>query len=199
MGAFVLAVVVLLIVAIAYLWYVALITRRNKALEALSAIDVQLRKRHDLIPNVLKLAQRFMTHERELLSRLTDLRSRAQQPYDPAQPDDVDAHLKAEGALHGGMRQLFAVAEGYPELRSSETVLQAQRSFNEVEGHIAAARRFYNAAVTRLNNAVQIFPGSMIAGMTGIRGMPFFEIEDDVVRQPVNADDYLRAGDRPTV
>ena len=199
MGAIVPVVVALMIVAIGYGWYVALITRRNKALEALSSIDVQLRKRHDLIPNVLRLAQQFMTHERELITRLTELRTRAQERYDPSRPDDVEAHLSAEGALQGGMRQLFAVAENYPELRSSETIVQAQRTFNEVEGHIAASRRFYNAAVTRLNNAVQIFPGSMIAGMTGIRGMPFFEIEDDVVRQPVNADDYLRAGDRPTV
>lgn len=184
-----------IICLIGYWLYVRLIRRRNQALEALSSIDVQLRKRHDLIPNALKLANKFMSHERSLLDELTRLRTQAQQPYDASDADAVAGHLNAEGGLQAGMRQLFAVAENYPELHSSETIVQAQQTFNEVEGHIAAARRFYNSAVTQLNNAVQIFPGSVIASLINIKAMPFFEIEDAAMRQPVDADDYLEVGD----
>ncbi|QPC42941.1 LemA family protein [Kaustia mangrovi] len=185
------AIVLIAAAVFAYIWYATLIRRRNKAQEALSSIDVQLRKRHDLLPNVLKLADRFMAHERDLLARVTALRNDAQKPYDPSKGEEVRRHLESEGALQSGLRQLFAVAENYPDLRSSETVLEAQRSFNEVEGHIAAARRFYNAAVTSLNTAIQIPPGSLIAAMARVEPMPFFEIEDEAARQPVDADAYL--------
>ncbi|RED46157.1 LemA family protein [Aestuariispira insulae] len=173
-----------------YIWYISLIGRRNKALEALSSIDVQLRKRHDLLPNILKLASRFMKHERELLDRLTALRAKAQQDYHPQDPDAVQNHLQSESELQSGILQFFAVAENYPELKSHETIVRAQDTFAEVEGHISAARRFYNSAVTDLNNAVQIFPGSMIATMTGVKTMPYFEIEE-AARKPVDASAYL--------
>lgn len=179
------------IIAVGYLWYMAMVRRRNQAQQALSSIDVQLRKRHDLVPNVLKLADRFMSHERDLLQRVTELRNGAQQPYDPAKADEVGQHLEAEGALQAGLRQLFAVAENYPELRSSETVVEAQTTFAEVEGNIAAARRAYNASVTNLNDTIQIWPGGIIAGIARIETMPFFEIEDDAARQPVDANDFL--------
>lgn len=181
----------LVLAGVFYAWYAVLIRRRNKAREALSSIDVQLRKRHNLLPNILKLADQFMTHERDLLTRVTDLRNQAQRPYDPSRRDEVKKHLDAEGSLQAGLRQLFAVAENYPDLRSSETVVQAQQTFNEVEGHIAAARRFYNAAVTNLNNAIQIPPGSIVASLAGVETMPFFEIEDETARQPVDADAFL--------
>ena len=186
--------IVLVVLALvgAYFWYATLIKRRNRAQEALSSIDVQLLKRHDLLPNVLKLANQFMAHERDLLNRLTELRSAARQSWDPTQADEVKRHLEAEGALQAQVRRLFAVAENYPELRSSETIVQAQQSFNEVEGHIAAARRFYNAAVTELNSAVQIFPGTLIAGMAGVDAMPYFELEEQAARKPVDADQYLQ-------
>jgi LemA protein len=183
--------IVAALVVIAYGWYVSLITRRNRAREALSSIDVQLRKRHDLVPNVLKLARKFMSHEKELLDSLTALRSQAQASYRVDVPEDVAKHLAAEGALQTGLARLFAVAENYPELRSSETIITAQQTYSEVEGHIAASRRFYNSAVTRLNNAIQIFPGSLIAGWANVRAMPFFELEDAAMRQPVDADQYL--------
>jgi LemA protein len=183
--------IVVAVVVIGYGWYVSLIARRNQAREALSSIDVQLRKRHDLIPNVLKLARKFMSHEKELLDSLTALRSQAQASYRVDVPDDVAKHLAAEGALQTGLARLFAVAEDYPELRSSETIITAQQTYTEVEGHIAASRRFYNSAVTRLNNTIQIFPGSLIAGWANVRAMPFFELEDAAIREPVDADQYL--------
>ena len=94
------------LVVIIYAWYVVLIRRRNRALEALSSIDV-LRKRHDLLPNILKLAQRFMTHERDLLSKVVELRNEARQPYDPGSSDAVHRHLAAEGGLQAGLRRLL--------------------------------------------------------------------------------------------
>lgn len=185
------AIVVVLIFA--YTWYVRLIKYRNTAREALSSVDVQLRKRHDLLPNILKLARQFMVHERTLIENLTSLRAQASKAYNPNNAAEVKAHVKAEGSLQSGLRQLFAVAENYPELRSSETIVQAQQSFNEVEGHIAAARRFYNSAVTQLNNAVEIFPGNIIAQLAKVQAMPFFEIEDEAVRKELDVNDYFQA------
>lgn len=175
-----------------YIWYAKLISRRNTAREALSSVDVQLKKRHDLLPNILKLAGRFMTHEKELLEGLTALRVRVDADYDRADPAAVQAHLSAGQELQSGMARFFAVAENYPDLRSAETISKAQDTFTEAEAHISAARRFYNAAVTDLNNAVEIFPGSMIAGWANVKAMPFWEMENTDHRAAINVDDHLK-------
>ncbi|MBX3445455.1 MAG: LemA family protein [Parvibaculaceae bacterium] len=175
-----------LAIAGGYAWYVSLITRRNEVREAMGSIDVQLRKRFDLLPNIVALAQKFMTHERELLEGLTALRAKVAAPYAKDDPAVVAAHLEASRALETGMMRLFAVAENYPELRSAETVTRAQATFEEVEGNIAAARRFYNSAVTRLNNAVEIFPGSIVARIANVQPFPFYEVEDAAAREPVS-------------
>ncbi|MBX3491878.1 MAG: LemA family protein [Parvibaculum sp.] len=174
-----------------YAWYVALITRRNEVREAMGSIDVQLRKRFDLLPNIVALAQKFMTHEKELLEGLTALRAKVAEPYAKDDPAAVAAHLDASRALEAGMMRLFAVAENYPELRSAETITRAQAAFEEVEGNIAAARRFYNSAVTRLNNAVEVFPGSIVAGFAKVRSFPFYEVEDAAARQPVDVNKLM--------
>lgn len=177
----------------AYIWYTRIISRRNNALEALGSIDVQLRKRHDLIPNILKMVQKYMDHETSLLGRITELRAQVSEPYDKSNPDQVQKHLNSEAQLKQAVGSLFnAVAENYPDLNSSQNMLSAQETFSEVEGHISAARRFYNSAVTDLNNSVQIFPGSWIAQMANVRAMPYFEETDEAVRAPVNADNYLK-------
>lgn len=183
--------IVVLLLVIGYFWYAGLISKRNKAREALSGIDVQLRKRFDLIPNILKIASRFMAHEKELLTQVTELRTKATQSYDPNNPDAVKAHLDAAGALQPAMMRVFAVAENYPELKSNETMVTAQHTYTEVEGHIAAARRSYNAAVTNLNNSVEIFPGSVIARMANVQSMPFYEETEEAAKQPVDASDFL--------
>jgi LemA protein len=174
-----------------YLWYVNLITRRNDVREAMGSIDVQLRQRFDLLPNIVALAQKFMTHEKGLLEGLTALRARVEAPYAKDDPKAVEEHLEASKKLEAGMMQLFAVAENYPELRSAETVTRAQATFEEVEGNIAAARRFYNSAVTRLNNAVEIFPGSVIARLANVRPFPFYEVEDPAAREPVDVNKLM--------
>lgn len=188
-----LLIIILIPIVIMYIWYTKIISRRNSALEALGSIDVQLRKRHDLIPNILKMVQKYMDHESSVLTRITALRAQVTEDYDKTDPDQVQGRLKAEGELKQAMGSLFnAVAENYPELRSSENMVSAQETFTEVEGHIAAARRFYNSSVTDLNNSVQIFPGSWLAQMASVRAMPYFEETDEAVRAPVNADDYLK-------
>jgi LemA protein len=186
----ILLILIAVVVVGGYGWYASLISRRNGAREALSSIDVQLRKRHDLLPNVLKLAGRFMAHEKELLEEIVRLRTAAMAPYRPEAADDVKAHLTAEAALQAATGKLFVAVENYPELKSDETIVVAQQTYNEVEGHISAARRYYNASVARLNNAVEIFPGSLIANVAKVTTMPFFEIEE-AARQPVNVEDYL--------
>ena len=184
--------IVVFLVLLVYGWYVALISRRNKAREALASIDVHLQKRFDLLPNILKLAQKFMAHEKGLMERLTQLRAEVGRDYQRTDPAAVEKHLAAAKELEAGMMRLFAVAENYPELRSSDTIVQAQQTFSEVESQVAAARRFYNAAVNSLNNSVEIFPGSMIAGWAKVQALPFYEVEDEAARKPVNVDDYLK-------
>ena len=191
-GLYIIIAIVVLLLVLAYGWYMALIKRRNKALEALSSIDVQLRKRFDLLPNVLKIASRFMEHEKELLNQLTAQRAAAMKEYQPTDPNQVKDHLQAAGALGGSMMRLFAVAENYPDLKSDATMVNAQDTASEVEANIAAARRFYNAAVTSLNNSVQIFPGSIIAGIARVKEMPFYEEEEEAAKAPVDASAYLK-------
>ena len=189
-------VVVLIVIAvlalILYWLYVKVISTRNRALEALSSIDVQLRKRYDLLPNLLKLAQRYMEHERELLEDVTKLRSRFQETEQPKTTEQASEHLGVIQALEGKLGRLMVQVEAYPDLKAEQPVQEAMTQFGEVEGHISAARRFYNSAVTDLNNLVQIFPTSTIARMVNVREMPYYEVEEAAAREPVNVDDHMR-------
>ncbi|MBT5074634.1 MAG: LemA family protein [Kordiimonadaceae bacterium] len=173
-----------------YMLYARLIGLRNKNLEALSSIDVQLKKRHDLVPNILTIAKKFMDHEEEVLTKVTQMRSISGSDYDKKNPEEVSQHLEANKQLQSAMLNLFAVAENYPDLKSQETMIRAQETYEEVEGHISAARRFYNSSTTDLKNAVEIFPSSVIASMIGIRAMPYFEM-DEAERKPVDASEFL--------
>ncbi len=180
------------LLAMLYGWYAGIVTKKNKVFEALSGIDVQLKKRSNLIPNILEIAKKFMAHEKELLTKITELREKIEQDYDTADAAKVKQHLKDAGALDQSMGQFMIQVENYPDLKSDATMLQAQQTYNEVEEHIAAARRFYNASVTDLNNAIQIFPGNLLAGYAGAKEMPFYEA-DDSARQPISAADILNA------
>jgi LemA protein len=189
--------IVLLIVSLVlsgflYTWYIRIIGRRNQALQALSGIDVQLKQRWDLVPNILKLAARFMEHEKSLMSDITALRENAAPSYNPKDTESLKHHLAASEALGQRMGQLMIKAENYPDMKSDQTMVQAMQTYNEVEAQIAAARRFYNASVTDLNNSVQIFPGNVLAKMAGIAEMPFYET-DQVSRGSVNVDDFMKS------
>ena len=185
-----LLVVVVVVLVVLYVWYAIIIGRRNKVLEALSGIDVQLKKRSNLIPNILEIARKFMEHEKSLLTEITELREKADRDYDVKDAGAVREHLAVAEQLAGKMGRLMVRVEDYPDLKSQETMVQAQRTYNEVEAQIAAARRFYNAAVAGLNNSVQIFPGNLIAGIAGAAAMPFF-VADEESREPVSAADHL--------
>jgi len=174
----------------AYILYAGLIKKKNKALEALSSIDVQLKKRHDLIPNILTIAKKFMEHEETVLTTVTQMRAISASDYNPNDPHEVAQHIEANKKLQSAMMQFFAVAENYPDLKSQDTMVRAQETYEEVEGHISAARRFYNSSATELKNAVEIFPSSAIANMIGIQALPYFEI-DEGEKKPVNASDFL--------
>ena len=179
-----------LIFIVTYLWYVSLVKKRNTALEALSGIDVQLAKRTDLVPNILKIAKRFMDHEKSLLTEITELRAQFTRSYNKTDPSAVKEHIAQAEQLNSKMGALMVSVENYPELKSDNTMLEAMQTYNEVEAHISAARRFYNSAVAELNTAVEIFPGSIIASMASIKVMPFYEV-DEASKAPMDAADYL--------
>jgi LemA protein len=156
-----------------YLWYATIVARRNKAREALSSVDVHLNQRHDLIPNIVTLAARFMEHERALLTDVTRLREEARKT--PATPAEAGKRFALEGELGQRVGQLLVSMEAYPQLKSDRPLIEAQQTWTEIEAQITASRRFYNAAVNQLNDAIQIFPGSILAGIAGVAAMPFFE------------------------
>lgn len=183
-------IVLVIILFLIYSFYVSLIKKKNKAKEAFSGIDVQLKKRYDLIPNVLFIANKFMEHERGLLEDIVKLRTQAVKL--PADLNNAEEKLKLDNLISGKMGQLLVSVENYPQLKSDQTMITAMQTYNEQEEHIAAARRFYNAAVLELNNAVEIFPGSILASMLNIKQLPFFEVENEVERKPINAADYLK-------
>jgi LemA protein len=172
-----------------YVWYATLIARRNKVKEAMSSVDVHLNQRHDLIPNIVKLAGRFMEHERELLTEVTRLREEARRPIGST-PGEVGKRFEVEGRLGQRMGQFLVSMEAYPELKSDRPLVEAQQTWTEIEAQITAARRFYNAAVNQLNNSIQIFPGQIIASIAGVQAMPFFEAAEGARVAP-NVDDIL--------
>lgn len=173
-----------------YSVYSALIQKKNKVHESLSSIDVQLKKRYDLIPNVLFMANKFMEHERSLIEDITKLRTEAVKMKSDF--DNIGQKMQLDKEIQNKMGQLMVSVENYPQLKSDNTMVQAMQTYSEVEEHIAAARRFYNSAVLDLRNAVEIWPSSAIAANLGIRAeLPFFEVESPAERQAVNASDYF--------
>ncbi|MBQ8671515.1 MAG: LemA family protein [Alphaproteobacteria bacterium] len=173
-----------------YILYARLIKTRNKVQESMSDIDVQLKKRYDLIPNMLNMAAKFMEHEKKLMTELADLRTRAMQNTFAAAPKEK---MELENLLNQKMQEFKISLENYPDLKSNQTMMTAMQSMNEVEEHIAAARRFYNSNVNELKNLVEIFPSSLVASMLGItyENMPFFEISE-AERKPINSADYFK-------
>jgi LemA protein len=149
--------------------YNGLIGRRNAVDQAYSSIDVMLKKRYDLIPNLVSAVQAYLSHERGLLTELTELRSRAMGAT--ASPD---ARVVAENQLSSVLGRVMVVAEAYPDLKASDNFVQLQASLNEIEEQLSAARRAYNAAVTDLNNAIEMVPTNVIAGMMQLRRRELF-------------------------
>ena len=183
-------VIIIALAVIFYVLYVRLIKTRNKVHESMSDIDVQLKKRYDLIPNMLNMAAKFMEHEKKLMTELADIRTKAMQNTFVAAPKEK---MELANLLNQKMQEFKISLENYPDLKSNQTMITAMQSMNEVEEHIAAARRFYNANVNELKNLVEIFPSSIVARMLNItyENMPFFEISE-AERKPINSADYFK-------
>jgi len=164
------------IVALAALWAVAtyngLVRRKNVVAEAWSGIEAQLKRRADLIPNLVETVKGYAGHERETLEELAKLRSQGQ-----AQTD-VAARAQTEQAITAAIGRLLAVAEAYPQLRASENFQSLQKDLAEVEDQIQLARRYYNGAVRDLNVMIEQFPSNLVANWGGFKPAPFFQIED---------------------
>jgi LemA protein len=186
------AIIIAVVVVFLYVWYMRLIRARNRVLEALGDVEAHLQQRLDLVPNVLTVARRFMEHEKTLLDDITVLRAKAQpQSSQRELSGGSEEKFRSENALASSMTRLFALAENYPQLTSSGPMLEVQRTYRDVETNIAAARRFYNNAVSQLKTPVEIFPGPLLAKLAGVREIPpFFHAEVDAA-QPVSAAKHL--------
>lgn len=166
--------------------YNALVRRRNRVDQAYSTIDVQLTQRYDLIPKLVETVKQYMSHERSLLEDIVRLRSQAMRSTNPTD------RINADNELTRAMGQLNVTMENYPQLKASDTFVQLQRSLNEVEEQLAAARRSYNAAVTDYNNAVQTFPSSLIAGAMNF-GLRTMFVADEKKRGDVDMRSMFKA------
>ena len=159
--------------------YNSLVGLRNQVKEAWAQVDVQLKRRFDLIPNLMETVKGYMQHERETLEAVTKARAAVA----GAGAGNLDARAQAEGGLTAALGRLFAVAESYPDLKASTNFLALQEELTSTENKIGFARQFYNQAVMQLNNRVQMFPGSIIAGMFSFKAGDFFELKDEVQRE----------------
>ena len=176
----VVAVVVLVLLG-GVLIFNRLVSLRQRVDNGWSQIDVQLRRRYDLIPNLVQTVEGYAAHERELFEAVAEARSKAMSAQ------TVGDQAQAENAITAGLRQLLAVAENYPDLKASQNFLALQEELTGTESKIAYARQFYNDQVMRLNTTIGKFPSNLIAGAFGFRPREFFEI-DEPVRGPVQVD-----------
>jgi len=169
-------IVILALIFIIALWligiYNALVRLRNQVKNAWSQIDVQLKRRHDLIPNLIETVKGYMKHERETLENITAYRSQAMNAT------SVGEKAKAEGLLGGALGQLNIAVEAYPDLKANQNVLSLQEELTSTENKISYARQSYNDQVMFFNNKIQMFPSNIVAGMFTFKEEEFFELED---------------------
>ena len=169
--------IVLLIVFIAT--YNRLVRLRNQVKNAWAQIDVQLKRRHDLIPNLVETVKGYMKHERETMEAVTKARNLAQQ----LSSSGAGERAKAEGELSSALARLLAVAEKYPDLKANQNFLALQEELASTENKISFSRQFYNDSVLGYNNQTQMFPSNVVAGMTGFKAGEFFEVPGAAERE----------------
>lgn len=173
---------VVLVLAIGFIvaTYNGLVTLRNRVEEAWSDITVQLKRRTDLIPNLVSSVKGYATHEKEVFEKVTEARSAIMDAK------GVKDTAEAENMLEGALKSLFAVAEAYPDLKANQNFMQLQQELVDTEDKIQASRRFYNGGVRDLNTKIQTFPANIVAGMFNFQAKEFFEVEDRAsVENPV--------------
>jgi LemA protein len=177
-------IVIAAIVVLAVLYFVAkrnsIISSRNRVDEAWSGIDVQLKRRHDLVPNLVETVKGYATHESQTFEKTTQARAAAMQAQ------SVEETAKAEQQLTRALADVKAVAENYPELRATENFQQLSRNLSELEDEIQASRRIYNSNVQSYNTDIEQFPGSIVANQGNFTKREFFEIDDPADREPVS-------------
>jgi LemA protein len=169
--------IVVLVVLFVIGMYNSLVRLRNQVKNAWSQIDVQLKRRHDLIPNLVETAKGYMRHERETLENITQARSRAMGA------GSVGERSQAEGELSGALGRFMLVVENYPDLKANQNFLALQEELTSTENKIGFARQSYNDQVLFYNNKIQMFPSSVVAGMFNFKQEEFFEIEDAAERE----------------
>lgn len=162
--------------------YNGLITLRNRTDEAWSDIDVQLKRRYDLIPNLIETVKGYAGHEKEVFEKVTLARTAAINAEKSGNPAEI---AKTENMLTGALKTLFAVAENYPDLKASQNFLQLQDELSDTENKIMSSRRFYNGNVRDFNIKIQIFPNTLVAGPLGFKAREFFETEEAKEREAV--------------
>ncbi|TAL19041.1 LemA family protein [Patescibacteria group bacterium] len=172
--------VLLIILAVIVLWvvmvYNGLITKRNRTDEAWSDIDVQLKRRYDLIPNLVESVKGYARHESQVFEKVTQARAAAMGAQSMAE------HAQAENMLSQTLKSLFAVAEAYPDLKANQNFLDLQNELTDAEDKIQAARRFYNANVRDFNTALQVFPSSIVGNAFSFKSREFFELANEAER-----------------
>jgi LemA protein len=178
MAAWFLLILLIALSVLVILLYNALVKKRQMVEEGWSGIDVQLKRRANLIPNLIETVKGYADHEQETLDAVTGLRNKiSEMPQ-----DDIAGRAAAEGLLSQALGKLFAVAEDYPDLKASQNFSDLHASLDEIENAIQMARRYYNGAVRGLNVAVESFPSNLIAGQFGFTKAEYFEIEDAAER-----------------
>lgn len=174
--------IVLGVVAVAILWFIGvfngIISLRNRTKEAWSDIDVQLKRRHDLIPNLVETVKGYANQEKEVFTKVTEARASAMKAEGPKEA------AKAENTLTDALKSVFAVAENYPTLRSSENFQKLQDELTDTEDKIEAARRFYNGNVRDFNTKIETFPNSMVAGMVSAKPFELFGMAEEEKATP---------------
>ncbi len=176
--------ILLVVLGVLVLWVIGIFNKlvrlKNRAKEAWADISVQLKRRYDLIPNLVETVKGYATHERELLEKVTVARTAAMSAGGAAEAG------QAENMLSGALKSLFAVAENYPDLKANTNFLELQRELSDTENKVQASRRFYNTNVRDLNISIESFPGNLVAGMLGFSRMDFFELESTEEAKPVS-------------
>lgn len=175
---------IILVLVVVGIWFIfaynRLITLRMRANEALSDIDVQTKRRYDLIPNLVETVKGYAAHEKNVLENVIRARTEAMQVA-----GNVIEKEKHENALSSTLKTLFAVAENYPQLKANENFLELQRELSDTENKIQASRRFYNANVRDLNTKIGVFPSNIVARLFGFSKMDFFATATEAEREPV--------------
>jgi len=178
--------VLVIVLVVVGLWLAGafnmLVRTRNRMKESWSDIDVQLKRRYDLIPNLVESVKGYAAHESQVLENVTKARSAA---MNAEQGGDVKAMAQAENMLSGTLKSLFALSENYPQLRAVESFTKLQDELADTENKIQAARRFYNTNVMTLNTQVEQFPTNIVANMFGFKKSDFFELNEEAAREPV--------------